>query len=57
MIKDRGKTAAVPGIPLFAKFLDVVGAVTPVAPEVISLLLVKILTYLVIYGVCSWCNG
>ena len=32
-----------PGIPLLTTFPDVVGAVTPVASEVISLLLVKIL--------------
>ena len=32
-----------PGIPLLTKFSDVVGAVSPVASEVISLLLVKIL--------------
>ena len=32
-----------PGIPLLTKFSDVAGAVTPVASEFISLLLVKIL--------------
>ena len=32
-----------PGIPLLTKFPDVAGAVTPVAPKVIYLLLVKIL--------------
>ena len=34
-----------PGIPLLTKFSDVVGAVTPVASEVISLLLVEILQF------------
>ena len=46
MIKDKGKTNICCYdwyIPLFTKSPDVVGAVTPVASEVISLLLVKIL--------------
>ena len=46
MIKTEGKrtSAAMPGIFLYCpNLLDVVGAVTPVASEVISLLLVRIL--------------
>ena len=46
MIKDRGKmkSAAMPGIFLYwPNPPDVVGAVTPVVSEVISLLLVRIL--------------
>ena len=46
MIKDRGKTnicCYAWYVPLLTKSQDVVGAVTPVASEIISLLLVRIL--------------